>query len=59
MFGLTLLSHQIGGFLGAWFGGLAIQHSGNLLWVWYVDIALAAVAAIVNLLIKEEKLVKA
>ena len=25
LFGLTLLSHQIGGFLGAWLGGLAID----------------------------------
>ena len=55
LFGLTLLTHQIGGFLGAWFGGLAIEHSGNLLWVWYLDVAMAALAAIVNLPIKEEK----
>lgn len=54
LFGLTLLTHQVGGFLGAWFGGLAIQYSGNLLWVWYLDIALALIAAIVNLPIKEE-----
>lgn len=55
LFGLTLFTHQIGGFLGAWFGGLAIQYSGSLIWVWYVDIALAMVAAMVNLPIREEK----
>lgn len=55
LFGLTLLSHQIGGFLGAWFGGLAMQHQGNLLWVWYLDVALAAAAGFINLPIKEEK----
>lgn len=55
LFGLTLLTHQVGGFLGAWFGGLAIQHSGNLLWVWYLDIALAMFAAIINMPIQEEK----
>ena len=54
LFGLTLLTHQVGGFLGAWFGGLAIQHSGNLQWVWYLDIALAMMAAVVNLPIREE-----
>ena len=31
LFGLTLLSHQIGGFFGAWLGGIAITHSGNYL----------------------------
>lgn len=55
LFGLTFLTHQIGGFLGAWLGGLAIQTSGSLLWVWYIDIALAAIAALVNLPIREEK----
>ncbi|CAK7034322.1 MAG: Oxalate:formate antiporter [Desulfovibrio sp.] len=54
LFGLTLLTHQVGGFLGAWFGGLAMQHSGNLLWVWYLDIALALIAAVVNLPIHED-----
>lgn len=55
LFGLTLLTHQVGGFLGAWFGGLAIEMQGNLLWVWYLDIALATLAAAVNLPIQEEK----
>jgi predicted MFS family arabinose efflux permease len=29
LFGLTLLSHQIGAFLGAWLGGLAVVNLGN------------------------------
>lgn len=29
LFGLTLLSHQIGGFFGAWLGGLAVVSSGS------------------------------
>ena len=53
LFGLTLLSHQIGGFFGAWLGGLAIDMSGNYDWMWYADIALAAAAALVNLPIRE------
>ncbi|MCP6756125.1 MFS transporter, partial [Klebsiella pneumoniae] len=28
LFGLTLLSHQIGGFFGAWLGGIAITQQG-------------------------------
>lgn len=54
LFGLTFFTHQIGGFFGAWLGGVAMEQSGNLLWVWYVDIALALMAAAVNLPIKEK-----
>jgi predicted MFS family arabinose efflux permease len=53
LFGLTLLSHQTGGFLGAWLGGLAISHFGDYLWMWYADAALAAGAALCNLPIRE------
>jgi len=53
LFGLTLLSHQIGGFFGAWLGGLAIQRTGSYDWMWYADIALAAAAAVVNIPIRE------
>lgn len=56
LFGLTLLSHQIGGFLGAWLGGISMAHDGNYLWMWYADIGLAALAALVNLPIREDKL---
>lgn len=53
LFGLTLLTHQIGGFLGAWLGGIAIVQAGDYQWMWYADMALALVAAIVNLPIRE------
>src|SRR5205814_2150647 len=53
LFGLTLLSHQIGGFFGAWLGGLAITRQGSYTWMWYADIVLAAAAALCNLPIRE------
>ncbi len=53
LFGLTLLSHQIGGFLGAYLGGLAIIQFGDYSWMWYADMTLAALAAIINLPIRE------
>jgi predicted MFS family arabinose efflux permease len=53
LFGLTLFSHQIGGFLGAWLGGIAITRYGDFTWMWYADMALAAAAAVVNLPIRE------
>jgi predicted MFS family arabinose efflux permease len=59
LFGLTLLSHQIGGFLGAYLGGLAISKFGDYGWMWYADMALAAMAALINLPIREAPVVRA
>ena len=56
LFGLTLLSHQVGGFFGAWLGGLAVVRFGDYAWMWYADIVLAALAALVNLPIREAPL---
>ena len=55
LFGLTLLSHQTGGFFGAWLGGIAITQSGNYVWMWYADALLAAAAAFCNLPIREPR----
>ncbi len=59
LFGLTLLSHQIGGFLGAWLGGLSITRFGDYTWMWYADIVLASLAALVNLPIREAPVLRA
>ena len=56
LFGLTLLSHQIGGFLGAYLGGLALVRFGDYQWMWYADMALAAAAAVINLPIREARI---
>ena len=58
LFGLTLLSHQIGGFLGAYLGGLVFDAQGDYQWMWWADIALSAMAALVNLPIKEAPIQK-
>ena len=58
LFGLTLLSHQIGGFLGAYLGGLALTINGDYQWMWWADIALSGIAALVNLPIKEAPILK-
>jgi MFS family permease len=59
LFGMTLLSHQIGGFFGAWLGGLAVVHTGDYSWMWYADMVLAAAAALINLPIREAHVVRA
>jgi predicted MFS family arabinose efflux permease len=53
LFGLVMLSHQVGGFLGAWLGGQVFEATGNYDVVWYIDIVLAVAAALVHLPIKE------
>jgi len=53
LFGLTFLSHQIGGFFGAWLGGVAVSLTGNYHWIWGLDMVLAALAAIATLPVRE------
>ena len=56
LFGFVMLSHQIGGFLGAWLGGKAFEWTGSYDWMWYADIVLAAGAALIHLPIREARL---
>jgi MFS family permease len=56
LFGIVLLTHQVGGFLGAWLGGKVFEATGAYDWVWYIDIVLAVGAALVHLPIREPML---
>ncbi len=58
LFGAVLLTHQIGGFLGAWLGGRVLDATGSYDWVWYLDIVLAVGAALVHLPIREAPLAR-
>ncbi|HEY0419151.1 MAG TPA: MFS transporter, partial [Acetobacteraceae bacterium] len=53
LFGLVMLSHQIGAFVGSWTGGKVFELTGAYDWVWYVDVVLAVGAALVHLPIRE------
>jgi MFS family permease len=55
LFGVVMLAHQLGGFLGAYLGGKAFEWTGSYDWMWYADILLAAGAALVHLPIREER----
>jgi predicted MFS family arabinose efflux permease len=55
LFGLVMVTHQIGGFLGAWLGGKAFEATGSFDWIWYADIVLAIGAALLHMPIKEER----
>ena len=56
LFGIVMVSHQFGGFLGVWLGGKAFEANGNYDWMWIADILLAAAAALLHLPIREKAL---
>ena len=56
LFGLVMLSHQVGAFVGSWLGGRVFERTGAYDWVWYIDIVLAIGAALIHLPIPEERL---
>jgi predicted MFS family arabinose efflux permease len=58
LFGIVMLAHQLGGFLGAWLGGRVFEATGNYDWIWYIDIVLAVGAALINLPIRESRPVR-
>ncbi len=55
LFGLVMLSHQMGGFLGAWLGGQVFEATGSYDLMWAADIALAVAAALLHLPIQERR----
>ncbi|HZM35907.1 MAG TPA: MFS transporter [Burkholderiales bacterium] len=53
LFGVVMLSHQVGAFFGAWLGGKAFEATGTYDWMWWADVALCLFAAAVHLPIRE------
>ena len=54
LFGIVFLSHQIGGFLGAWLGGFVFDATGSYQIVWWVSVALALFAGFMHWPIREQ-----
>ena len=59
LFGIVMLSHQVGGFLGAWLGGVLFERTNSYDWMWYIDIMLAVGAALIHMPIRETRPVPA
>jgi predicted MFS family arabinose efflux permease len=55
LYGFVFLSHQIGSFLGVWLGGKLYDIYGSYDIVWWMSVALAVFAAVVNLPIVEKR----
>ena len=53
IFGLVFLGHQIGGFTGAWLGGVVLDRTGNYDAMWWAGVAASAFAALIHLPVKD------
>jgi MFS family permease len=53
LFGFAFFSHQLGGFLGVWLGGVLFESSGSYDVVWWLSILLGLLSAVINLPIVE------
>ena len=58
LFGFVFFSHQVGGFLGVWLGGLLFERTGSYDWVWWLSILLGLLSAVVNLPIVEKPMAR-
>jgi predicted MFS family arabinose efflux permease len=56
--GFVFVSHQFGSFLGAWLGGNLYDRTGSYNVVWWIAVALGVFAALINLPIREQELVR-
>ncbi len=54
LYGLAFFSHQVGGFLGVWLGGVLYERTGSYDVVWWLSVALAMFATIVHWPISEK-----
>lgn len=54
LYGFAFFSHQVGGFLGVWLGGLLYEINGNYSMVWWLSVLLGLASALINLPIKEQ-----
>jgi MFS family permease len=53
LFGFAFFSHQVGGFLGVWLGGLVFDAYGSYNPVWWLSVMFGVLSAIINLPIVE------
>ena len=53
LFGIVFLSHQIGGFCGAWLGGVVYDATGSYDMVWWFSVALGIISALFHFPINE------
>jgi MFS family permease len=56
--GLAFFSHQVGGFLGVWLGGVVFVRTGSYDAVWWLSVLFGVLSAVINLPIVEKPVVR-
>lgn len=54
LYGFAFVSHQVGGFLGVWLGGVVFEQFGSYTAIWWLSIVFGVLSALINLPIVEQ-----
>lgn len=57
--GIAFFSHQVGGFLGVWLGGIVFDRTGSYDPVWWLAILFGVLSALINMPINEKPVMRA
>ena len=58
LYGFAFVSHQVGGFLGVWLGGIVFEKFGSYTPIWWLSVLFGVLSALINLPIVEEPVVR-
>ena len=53
LYGFAFVSHQVGGFLGVWLGGIVFEKFGSYTPIWWLSVLFGLLSALINLPIVE------
>jgi len=59
LYGFAFVSHQVGGFLGVWLGGVVFEQFGSYTPIWWLSILFGVLSALINLPIVEAPVARA
>jgi MFS family permease len=54
LYGFAFVSHQVGGFLGVWLGGIVFEKFGSYTPIWWLSVLFGVLSALINLPIVEQ-----
>jgi len=54
LYGFAFVSHQVGGFLGVWLGGIVFEKFGSYTPIWWLSVLFGVLSALINLPIVEK-----
>ncbi len=59
LYGFAFVSHQVGGFLGVWLGGVVFDKFGSYTPIWWLSVLFGVLSALINLPIVEKPVPRA